>query len=238
MRSREQNLSWRDSLGPGEEIVAGKWMDVNGQDVEASVEEWYAQQLHAKLGDILRFDVQGVEVQARVTSLRTVDWGSFRPNFFILISPWALKDAPQTWVGSVSGVGDAQHRADLQAAISARFTNLTCFDMAVGMKKILNILDKIAAAIRLVAELLPGDGLGGAGRPGPGHGAQPPRRSGPVESLRGAGKGQLLAGVGLEFGLLSALAIGLWPLAGPGLWLGPHGEGHRAALRRALAALG
>jgi putative ABC transport system permease protein len=205
MRSREQNLSWRSALGPGEKIVQGRWMDVDGQEVEASVEEWYAQQLHAKLGDILRFDVQGVEVQARVTSLRTVDWGSFRPNFFILISPWALKDAPQTWVGSVSGVGGAQQRGDLQAAISARFSNLTLFDMALGMQKILNILNKIAAAIRLVAGFCLATGLvvlAGLGL------ATARSRRGEAALLKvlGAGRGQLLAGVGLEFGLLSALA--------------------------------
>lgn len=205
MRSREQNLSWRPSLGSGEEIIAGQWMDPNGQDVEASVEEWYAQRLHAKLGDILRFDVQGVEVQARVTSLRKVNWASFKPNFFILLSPWALQDAPQTWVGSISGAGNAEQRADLQATVSGRFSNLTLFDVAEGMQKILGILGKISSAVRLVAGFCLATGLvvlAGLALAT----ARSRRSEAALLKVLGAGQRQLLAGIALEFGLLSALA--------------------------------
>jgi putative ABC transport system permease protein len=205
MRSREQNLSWRTELSAGEKIIAGKWMDVNGQEVEASIEEWYAQQLGAKLGDVLRFDVQGVEVQAKVTSLRKVNWASFRPNFFILLSPWALQDAPQTWVGAISHAGGAEARADLQATVSSRFSNLTLIDMADGTKKILGILGKIAAAIRLVAGFCLVTGmvvLGGLAV------ATARSRRGEAALLKvlGAGRGTLLGSIGFEFGLLAALA--------------------------------
>jgi putative ABC transport system permease protein len=220
MRSREQNLSWREQLSAGEKIIAGKWMDPQGQDVEASIEEWYATQLGAKLGDVLRFDVQGVEVQAKVTSLRKVNWGSFRPNFFILLSPWALQDAPQTWVGAISHAGSAQARADLQATVSNRFSNLTLIDMAEGSKKIMGILTKISGAIRLVAGFCLATGLvvlAGLAL------ATARSRRGEAALLKvlGASRRTLLGSVGFEFGLLASLAaffgLGLALIVGWGL---------------------
>ena len=34
------------------------------------------------LGDIVTWDVQGVEIPTRVTSSRDVNWARFEPNFF------------------------------------------------------------------------------------------------------------------------------------------------------------
>ena len=49
-----------------------------------SVEEGLAQTLGLKLGDTLRFDVGGTPTEGRITSLRKVDWGSMRVNFFVM----------------------------------------------------------------------------------------------------------------------------------------------------------
>jgi putative ABC transport system permease protein len=49
-----------------------------------SVEEGLAQTLGLKLGDTLRFDIAGMPAEGRITSLRKVDWGSMRVNFFVL----------------------------------------------------------------------------------------------------------------------------------------------------------
>jgi putative ABC transport system permease protein len=223
MRSREQNLSWRDALGPGETLVGGRWMDPDGEEVEASLEEWYAQRLGAKLGDVLRFDVQGVEVQAKVTSLRKVHWGSFQPNFFVLLTPWAIRDAPQTWIGSLSHAGDAARRADLQAAVVRRFPNVTLFDVAEGTAKILGIVDKIQGAVRLVAWFCLATGLvvlAGLAL------ASLRSRRGEAALLKvlGAGRAQLLGSALAEFGLLAALAslLGLALSLGFGWFLMVH----------------
>jgi putative ABC transport system permease protein len=215
LRTREQNLSWRASLGPGETLAAGKWMDPNGDEVEASLEEFFAQRLGAKLGDVLRFDVQGVEVQAKVTSLRKVDWASFQPNFFVLLSPWALQGAPQTWVGSIAGSGGEAQRQALQAAIVARYPNITFFEVAQATAKIVAILDKIAAAIQLVALACLATGL--AVLAGLALATARSRRAeAALLKVLGARRSQLLASAGLEFGLLAGLAA----LLGLGLSLG------------------
>lgn len=208
MRDREQNLSWRGDLGSGEHLVAGRWMQPQGTEIEASLEEWYAGRLGAKLGDVLRFDVQGVEVRARVTSLRRVDWASFQPNFFVLISPWALQEAPQVWIASLAKVGGENAMEDLQAAVVERFPAVTIIEVAHAAAKIQAILDKIAVAVRLVACLCLATGLmvlaGLALAQARGR-----RAEGALLKVLGGSRGHLLAATALEFGCLSALAAAL-----------------------------
>jgi putative ABC transport system permease protein len=208
LRDREQNLSWRDQLGPDESLAQGTWMDPRGRDVEASLEQGYAERLGVGLGDVLRFDVQGVEVQARVSSLRKVDWAGFQPNFFVLLSPWALRDAPQTWIASAAHVGGPARIQALQSAVVDRFPNVTLFEVAHVAAKILAILDKIAAAVRLVAlgslatGLMVLAGLALAT-------ARTRRAEAALLKVLGASQGQILAATAWEFGLLAALAAAL-----------------------------
>jgi putative ABC transport system permease protein len=150
MRNREQNLSFRRDLGSGEKVVQGKWMDPDGQELEASLEEGFASRLGIRLGDRLDFDVQGVALEAKVTSLRKVHWASFQPNFFILLSPWALASAPSVTIASVAGLRDGEREA-LQTDLVEKFPNVTVFDVAEGSRKIMGIMDKISWAIKAVA---------------------------------------------------------------------------------------
>ena len=209
MRNREQNLSYRRELSEGESILAGRWMDPDGDTLEASLEEWFAKRLGAKLGDRVSFDVQGVQVEALVTSLRKVRWASFQPNFFILLSPWALANAPQVWIGSVAGLKDSERQA-LQTEMVGHFPNITVFDVAEGSRKIMGIMDKISWAIRTVAlfslftglVVLAGIALSTA---------RARQREAALLKTLGAGRGIILSSLGAEFGALGLLsgALGL-----------------------------
>ncbi len=150
MRDREQNLSYRDHLSPDETILQGRWIDIQSPGPEVSLEESFAKRIGAKLGDPVTFDVQGVLIRATVTSLRRVRWTSFKPNFFILMTPSALADAPKTWVGAVSGLSTEQI-GSVQRDLVRLFPNFTIFDVAEGGKKLLKILSSIHGAMRSVA---------------------------------------------------------------------------------------
>ncbi len=207
MRDREQNLSYREALSPGERVVAGQWMDPQGDTLEASLEEWFAKRLGVGVGDSVRFDVQGVSVEARVTSLRKVHWASFQPNFFILLSPWALKDAPQTWIGSIAGAGERQ-RQTLQTDLVEKFPNVTVIDVAEGSRKIMGIMKKISWAIRSVGffSLLTGLAvLAGIALST----ARARRREVALIKTLGAGRTTILVALGAEFGALGVLSAGL-----------------------------
>src|SRR5690606_37080774 len=96
---REFNLSWRADLPDGNRITAGKWFDAMAQD-EASVEEGLARTLGLRLGDMLEFDIAGTTVAVRISSLRKLDWGSMRVNFFVLTPPGVLERQPQSLITS------------------------------------------------------------------------------------------------------------------------------------------
>src|SRR5262249_46558247 len=89
--TREQNLTYLDALPEDNRIVEGKlWCDPRTQEI--SIERDFARDMGAKLGSTLVFDVQGVPVTLKVTSLRDVDWKSFGINFFLVVEPGVLDD--------------------------------------------------------------------------------------------------------------------------------------------------
>ncbi|WP_105103791.1 ABC transporter permease [Microbulbifer pacificus] len=96
---RELNLSWTDTLPADNKIVAGEWWNENLSE-GVSVEVEVAARLGLNLGDVLRFSIGGLETEATITSLRTLDWNSMRPNFFMLFAPGSLDTFPATYIQS------------------------------------------------------------------------------------------------------------------------------------------
>lgn len=157
-RNREQNLSWRDDPGIGNRLIAGTWLDPHGTTIEASLEERFASRLGVGVGDDVTFDVQGVPVTAKVTSLRRVDWTTFRPNFFVLMTPSAISEAPQTWIASLPALPAAE-RASFQVALAKRFPGAVAFDVSEIVTKVLRLIDRLVLVIRLIALLALAAGL-------------------------------------------------------------------------------
>src|SRR3546814_1613896 len=100
---REFNLSFADALRDDNEVVAGEfWGKTVPAQPELSIEENFAQSLGWELGDDITFDIAGQRFEGRITSLRSIDWESFRPNFFVLASPGALDGYPASYITAVS----------------------------------------------------------------------------------------------------------------------------------------
>lgn len=144
-RNRGFNLSYRDTLSEAEQLVAGTFWTgpvKEGDLPEVSMEDRFAERLGLKLGDRLGFDVQGVEVEGKVTSLRKVRWASFQPNFFVLFQPGALEDAPKSFLGTVAGVS-AQSAEDLQNRVTEAFPNVTVLNLKEAIAKMVETLEKL-----------------------------------------------------------------------------------------------
>lgn len=145
---REFNLSYTDVLPEGNRVIAGRWSDGSaGTDAGASVEEGIAKTLGIHLGDTLRFDVAGQPVQARVTSLRKLDWGSMRVNFFVILPPAAMQGMPETYITSF-------HLPEASAALGNRliaaFPNITVVNTDMILRQIQDILDQVIAAVEFL----------------------------------------------------------------------------------------
>jgi putative ABC transport system permease protein len=157
--TREYVLTWAAEPPGHNTVVAGRWWTAEeaAREPLISVEEEIAGRLGVGLGDTLTFDVQGVPVSARVTSLRHVDWRSLTSNFFVIFSPGALDGAPSTFIATVRAPAEQENR--LQSAVVAAFPNVTAIPIREVLERVSAILDQIALAVRLVAAFSIGAGL-------------------------------------------------------------------------------
>src|SRR5207344_3421923 len=102
LAEREFNVSSIAALRPDNTVVSGKfWPAIGTVAPELSVEQDIAETLGWKLGDRIAFNVAGQRYEARITSLRKVEWESFQPNFFVIGSPGSLAGLPTSYVSAV-----------------------------------------------------------------------------------------------------------------------------------------
>jgi len=151
LRSRHYNLTWRERLTDSEVMRAGRpFSGTRAADAEGpaemSLEIDFAERLGLGLGDTLRFDVQGVDVEGVVTSLREVRWNSFQPNFFVLFQPGVLEDAPAIYLASVPSLAP-EARDALQASIQAAFPNVSSIDVTRAVRRMLGLIDQLHWAL-------------------------------------------------------------------------------------------
>jgi putative ABC transport system permease protein len=142
---REFNLSTMRDLPTQNVIAAGKWYD--DTKAEASVEEGLAKTLRLKLGDRLTFDVAGQPVEATVTSLRKLEWGSMRVNFFVILNPKLVADMPQTWITSFHL---PQEKNTFINELTRDFPNLTVVDVGSVLKQIQSVMDQVVTAVQFL----------------------------------------------------------------------------------------
>ena len=153
--TREYRSTYRDTLTSGEKLVSGKWfsqaaLDGKSDTTEMSFEKDVADELRVKLGDIVTWNVQGVEIPARVTSLREVTWTRFEPNFFAVFPSAALKAAPKQHV-LLANVAGANTIAILQRDIVTRYPNVSSIDLTLIKETVQRIVSKVSAAMRFMA---------------------------------------------------------------------------------------
>ncbi|HEX3534987.1 MAG TPA: FtsX-like permease family protein [Gemmatimonadaceae bacterium] len=152
---REFRSTYRDKPAASETIVSGKWFGAKAltaaQDTgEISLEEGIAKELIVKLGDIIVWNVQGVEIPTRITSLRKVVWTRFEPNFFVVFAPPVLKDAPKQYV-LLTQVKDPQGVTLLQREVVNRFPNISSIDLTSIKRTVDRIVGRVSLAIRFMA---------------------------------------------------------------------------------------
>ncbi|GAA0840884.1 ABC transporter permease [Cupriavidus pauculus] len=144
---REFNLSYMDKLPDGNEVVAGRWDGAGAGLAGASVEEGIAKTLHISLGDTLRFDVAGQIVEAPVTSLRKLEWGSMRVNFFVILPTSKMQGLPETYITSFHL---PPAKAALGNQLTAAFPNITVVNTDLILRQIQQILDQVIAAVEFL----------------------------------------------------------------------------------------
>ncbi|WP_342618611.1 FtsX-like permease family protein [Rhodoferax sp. GW822-FHT02A01] len=141
---REFNLSYSAVQPPHNEIIAGAWKAEERDSI--SVDEGIAKTLNLKMGDRLRYDIGGVQREARITSLRKVDWGSMRANFYVMFTVSAMPDVPGTYMTAFR----APASAGFDNALVRQFPNITAVDMTITLNQVQRVLDQVIRAVEFL----------------------------------------------------------------------------------------
>ncbi|HEX8615780.1 MAG TPA: FtsX-like permease family protein [Telluria sp.] len=202
LSDREFNLSATPDMPASNEIVAGQWYKDAPGVAEASVEQGIAKTLRLKLGDTLRFDVGGTLVDAKVTSLRKLEWGSMRANFFVIINPAAMEKTSQTFM-------TAFHLPPAQStftnALTRDFPNLTVIDVSGIIRQLQEVLDQVVTAVEFLFMFTLASGVLVLYAALMGSQDERTRESGLLRAL-GATRKQLSRAQWIEFSLVGGLA--------------------------------
>jgi putative ABC transport system permease protein len=145
---REQNVTWAESLGDDNQIVAGRWWQHpdNGERL-VSVATEFQESLGLKLGDRLTFEIGGESVTATIANVRKVKWDSFQPNFFIVFAPGVLDAAAGTYLTSAYFHPSEAH---VLAQLARRFPSVSIFDVDDLLAQVRSVVDKAVLAVQSV----------------------------------------------------------------------------------------
>jgi len=152
---REFNLSHSAQPPANNQILKGRWTpDEQGA---VSVEEGLAKNLRLKLGDRLQFDIGGQLSEANITSLRKVDWGSMRVNFFVMYPVAQLAaEVPRSFITAfrapenVPAASGQPRRPSFDNALVKAFPNITNVDMSATLAQVQRVLDQVIQAVEFL----------------------------------------------------------------------------------------
>jgi putative ABC transport system permease protein len=148
---REYRSTFRDTIVTSERVIAGRWQQPRSPAATPiSVEQELARELGVAIGDEIVWDVQGVLLPSRVTSIREVNWARFEPNFFVVFAPGALERAPQTLV-TLTRIETPAERGRFQRRMAERFPNVSTLDLSLLQESLERLVDRVALAIQFMA---------------------------------------------------------------------------------------
>ncbi len=141
---REFNLSHTATAPEHNEVIEGRWVD--NEPGAISIESGLAKDLGVGVGDRLGFDIAGQMVQARITSVRKVDWASMRVNFFVVFTQSQMSDVPLTYISAFR----APEVKGFDNQLVRQFPNITHVDMTQTLAQVQRVLGQVIAAVEFL----------------------------------------------------------------------------------------
>jgi len=147
---REPNLTWLNDLPEGNEIIEGQWFS-GGDEIEVSVFDGWKEALDLKLGDSITILVNEQKINVKVTSFRSVDWGTLKPNFVMILSPNMAGKVPVTYF-SAAQLHD-RHTKDISQLLQ-RYPTISMIDIKSQIEQAQSIISQVTLAIGFVLSIV------------------------------------------------------------------------------------
>ena len=159
--AREYTITYRPALERNESVIAGDfWDESPSPEGEVSIEESLRERFRINVGDTVRFDVMGRQIEARVSSVRRVDWSDSRAGGFMFVfRPGVLESAPHGFISFFRGPADVVDRAKLQSQVVSSFPNVSVIDGQEMISTIRTVIENVTLAVTVVGSLVVLSGL-------------------------------------------------------------------------------
>lgn len=156
--TREYNLTYKDKLTKSETIVDGKFWEPGTTIPQASLEKRFAQRIGVGVGDKLTFDIVGRSLEITVTSIRTINWMSMMPNFFVVMPTSVLAPAPKIFIGSLH-LKEKKMLVPFQRKLVKAYPNVNALQVAPIIERVTTLLRYFIGALQALAWVCIGVGL-------------------------------------------------------------------------------
>jgi putative ABC transport system permease protein len=150
-RQREANFTWSDQLPRGNVLLEGDWWPADSERPWVSVEEDFAEDLGAKVGDRLAVRIGADTLEVTVRSVRSVDWQSMRPNFFMVFPRGVLERFPGMYMTSFRLL--PEQKPLLNKLVNVLPT-VTVIELDIVIKEMRAVVDQVARALELVLAVI------------------------------------------------------------------------------------
>jgi putative ABC transport system permease protein len=152
---REYVITYRDHLEQNERVTHGEFWNAKAPAAaggnEVSIETNIHERAGIRVGDMMRFDVLGRVVEARVTSVRQVEWADARSGGFMFVfKPGPFEQAPHTFIGFLRGPSETAARARLQHDLVSKHGNITVIDARDIIARIQSVIDNVVLGVTVV----------------------------------------------------------------------------------------
>jgi putative ABC transport system permease protein len=145
----DRGLTFAQDLPPANRIVAGQWWpkDYHGPPL-ISIDRDAATALKLKVGDTLTVAVLGRPIEARIASLREIDWRSMGFNFAIIFAPGALEAAPYTLMATVAPPS-GQSPVTFERKLAVELPMVSAIRVSDIVVQVKSLLESIDGAVRI-----------------------------------------------------------------------------------------
>jgi putative ABC transport system permease protein len=147
---REYRSTYRDTMVASDKLLKGEWFDLKDKSPQMSMEKEVAEDMQVEIGDTVTWNVQGVRIAARLTSIREVTWARFEPNFFVVFNSSALEGAPRQYA-ILANAPTPVDIARLQRDVVRLHPSVSSLDLSLIQRTVNDVLGKITTAIRFMA---------------------------------------------------------------------------------------
>ncbi len=167
--TREYGITYRPALQENERLVGGRFWTgaldrastADGLDTEVSIEELVHEQAQVDLGDVMRFDIGGHLIRARVTSIRKVTWDEAQNGGFVFVfrpGP-AIERAPHTFVGFLQVGSDNAAVGALERDLAAGYPNVSAIDVRDVLASVREVVDDATLGVTVVGAVTVAGGV-------------------------------------------------------------------------------